>query len=74
MVDDTKKLKIAMFSLHGLIRSNEPELGRDSDTGGQIIYALELAEATAKLPDVDEVTLFTRQIFALSEMGSSICA
>lgn len=63
MIDDANKLKVAMFSLHGLIRANEPELGRDSDTGGQIIYVLELAEAVAKRPEVEEVTLFTRQIF-----------
>lgn len=54
--------KIALFSLHGLIRSHEPELGRDADTGGQVKYVLELAEELARHPSVAEVNLFTRQI------------
>ena len=33
-------LKITLISLHGLIRARDPELGRDSDTGGQITYVL----------------------------------
>ena len=28
------KIKIALISLHGLVRANAPELGRDADTGG----------------------------------------
>jgi sucrose-phosphate synthase len=34
-------LKVALISLHGLIRVHEPELGRDADTGGQVRYVLE---------------------------------
>ncbi|TWU41164.1 Mannosylfructose-phosphate synthase [Novipirellula aureliae] len=56
-------LKITLISLHGLIRAKEPELGRDSDTGGQITYVLELAKELASQPQVREVELLTRQIF-----------
>lgn len=56
------QLKIVLISLHGLIRGSEPELGRDSDTGGQIKYVLELARCLAGQPNVGEVELLTRQI------------
>ena len=36
---------ILMISVHGLIRGVAPELGRDPDTGGQVLYVLELAKA-----------------------------
>ena len=55
-------LKITLLSLHGLIRVDEPELGRDADTGGQIRYVLELAEELGKRDDVSEVELVTRQL------------
>ncbi|MEW4491006.1 HAD-IIB family hydrolase [Thalassoglobus sp. JC818] len=55
--------KIVLISLHGLIRANDLELGRDADTGGQVKYVLELAAELAKHPDVGEVELLTRQIF-----------
>ena len=31
---------IQLFSPHGLIRFNDPEIGRDKDTGGQVKYVL----------------------------------
>ncbi len=55
-------LRIAIFSLHGLIRAIDPELGRDPDTGGQIKYVLELADELGQRPDVESVELITRQI------------
>lgn len=55
-------MKISLISLHGLIRANECELGKDADTGGQVKYVLELARELAEQPDVDEVELLTRQI------------
>ncbi|MEZ6115672.1 MAG: HAD-IIB family hydrolase [Pirellulaceae bacterium] len=55
-------LRIALISLHGLIRADEPELGRDADTGGQIKYVLELAAELDRHDDVRMVELFTRQI------------
>lgn len=56
-------LRIALLSLHGLIRGNEPELGRDADTGGQVKYVLELARELGRRPEVERVDLITRQIF-----------
>ncbi|WFB34866.1 HAD-IIB family hydrolase [Kiritimatiellota bacterium B12222] len=55
-------LKIALISLHGLIRGENMELGKDEDTGGQIRYVLELARALSKRDDVARVDLITRQI------------
>ncbi|CAA0839402.1 Probable sucrose-phosphate synthase 3 [Striga hermonthica] len=57
-----KKLYIVLISLHGLVRGENMELGRDSDTGGQIKYVVELAKALAKTPGVYRVDLLTRQI------------
>jgi sucrose-phosphate synthase len=57
-----KGLRIALISLHGLIRGEELELGRDEDTGGQTRYVLELARALSEREDVDRVDLITRQI------------
>lgn len=56
-------LKITLISLHGLIRAEHPELGRDADTGGQIRYVLELARELSRQPGISEVELMTRQIF-----------
>ena len=55
-------IKITLISLHGLIRVDHPELGRDADTGGQVKYVLELAKEMAAQPHVREVELLTRQI------------
>ncbi|GFQ06717.1 probable sucrose-phosphate synthase 2 [Phtheirospermum japonicum] len=57
-----KKLYIVLISLHGLVRGENMELGRDSDTGGQIKYVVELAKALAMIPGVYRVDLFTRQV------------
>lgn len=55
-------LYIQLFSLHGLIRGNALELGRDADTGGQITYVVELARHLSALPQVGKVDLFTRLV------------
>jgi len=55
-------LYVALFSLHGLIRPNDLELGRDADTGGQTRYVVELANALAELPTIAKVELFTRLV------------
>ncbi|KAG9447916.1 hypothetical protein H6P81_014044 [Aristolochia fimbriata] len=57
-----KKLYIVLISLHGLVRGDNMELGRDSDTGGQVKYVVELSRALANMPGVYRVDLFTRQI------------
>ena len=59
---NTKKLYIQLFSIHGLIRGKNPELGRDADTGGQVKYVLELAKALGEHQEVDQVDLVTRYI------------
>jgi len=56
-------LYLALFSIHGLIRTDELELGRDADTGGQVTYVLELARALAARDDVEQVDLITRRVF-----------
>ena len=55
-------LYLALFSIHGLIRGHDLELGRDPDTGGQILYAVELARALAAQSAVARVDLFTRRV------------
>ncbi|KAB1213658.1 putative sucrose-phosphate synthase 2 [Morella rubra] len=57
-----KRLYIVLISLHGLVRGENMELGRDSDTGGQVKYVVELSRALARMPGVYRVDLFTRQI------------
>jgi len=56
-------LYIVLISVHGLIRGNDLELGRDADTGGQTKYVLELAAALGKHKDVKRVELFTRAVY-----------
>jgi sucrose-phosphate synthase len=57
-----KKLYIQLYSIHGLVRGHDLELGRDADTGGQITYVLELGKALSKDPRVEKIELITRQI------------
>jgi sucrose-phosphate synthase len=57
-----KGLYIQMFSIHGLVRHENPEMGRDADTGGQIKYVLELCSHLAGHTSVRQVDLFTRYI------------
>jgi len=55
-------LYIMMFSIHGLVRGSNLEMGRDADTGGQIKYVVELAKALSRHEKVRKVDLFTRLI------------
>ncbi len=55
-------LYIQMFSIHGLLRAENLELGRDADTGGQIKYVVELARHLAGREEIARVGLFTRLI------------
>jgi len=55
-------LYIVLISVHGLIRGEQLELGRDADTGGQTKYVVELARALAAHPEVGRVDLLTRQV------------
>lgn len=53
---------VQLFSPHGLIRFNNPEVGKDKDTGGQVKYVLELLESLSNHPKIRKVDLFTRRI------------
>jgi sucrose-phosphate synthase len=55
-------LYLALISIHGLIRGDNLELGRDADTGGQIKYVLELARALGEQPGIGRVDLLTRRV------------
>jgi len=55
-------LYILMISIHGLIRGENLELGRDADTGGQTKYVVELTRALARQSGVAQVDLVTRCI------------
>ena len=57
-----KQYYIQLFSPHGLIRYNEPEIGRDKDTGGQVKYVLEMLNTLSQHPHVRKIDLFTRRI------------
>lgn len=57
-----RPLYIAMISVHGLVRGTNLELGRDADTGGQVLYVVELARELARDPRVAQVDLLTRRI------------
>lgn len=57
-----KGLYIEMFSIHGLIRSKNMELGHDVDTGGQVKYVIELGNALSEHKSVRQVDLLTRLI------------
>jgi len=53
---------IQLFSVHGLVRYENMELGRDADTGGQVKYVVELAKQLSESDRVRKVDLFTRLI------------
>ena len=57
-----KPLVIVLLSVHGLVRGNDPELGRDADTGGQVKYVVELARALGESPEVEKAILMTRRV------------
>ncbi|MBT8368718.1 MAG: HAD-IIB family hydrolase [Deltaproteobacteria bacterium] len=56
------KFHIQMFSVHGLLRAENMQLGHDADTGGQIKYVVELSNALSQAEHVKQVELFTRLI------------
>ncbi len=62
MSTDKHQPYIALISIHGLIRGNDLELGRDADTGGQTKYVVELARALGEQASVGRVDLLTRRV------------
>lgn len=59
---ESQDLYIALISVHGLIRGENLELGRDADTGGQTKYVVELARALSEREEVAQVDLITRRV------------
>jgi sucrose-phosphate synthase len=57
-----QKLSILLVNVHGLIRGDRLELGRDADTGGQTRYVIDAAKALASDPRVERVYILTRLI------------
>ena len=57
-----KGLYVQLYSLHGLIRPKNLEMGRDADTGGQVKYVIELGTELSAREEIDRVDLFTRLI------------
>ena len=53
---------IQLISVHGLVRGNNIEMGRDADTGGQVRYVIELARTLSEFDEVEQVDLFTRRL------------
>lgn len=62
MTENDMSLDLIHLSLHGLIRGENLELGRDPDTGGQCLYVLELVRALAAHRKVRRVSLLTRRV------------
>ncbi|MDT8282871.1 MAG: glycosyltransferase, partial [Gammaproteobacteria bacterium] len=56
------KLYILLVSVHGLIRGQDLELGRDADTGGQTKYVVELLRELGEWAEVEQAVLLTRRI------------
>ncbi|QEP44736.1 HAD-IIB family hydrolase [Ectothiorhodospiraceae bacterium BW-2] len=55
-------LYLLQISIHGLIRRENLELGRDADTGGQIKYVIELASELGHHSAIARLDLITRQL------------
>jgi len=53
---------LLFISVHGLVRGQDLELGRDADTGGQIKYVLELIRSLCRFDEVERVDLVTRLV------------
>lgn len=63
---------IQLISVHGLIRPDAIEMGRDADTGGQVRYVIELAKHLATFEQVERVDLFTRLLKGNATDGEPI--
>ncbi len=62
MNDNEDKLYIVLVSVHGLVRGQDLELGRDADTGGQTKYVVELLRELGERPEVEQAILLTRRV------------
>jgi sucrose-phosphate synthase len=57
-----RRLDVLSLSIHGLVRARDIELGRDPDTGGQILYVVDQAKALMAHGQARGVQLVTRQV------------
>lgn len=55
-------LWILSLTVHGLVRGQDIELGRDADTGGQVSYVVDQARALGAHPEVERVDVVTRRV------------
>lgn len=55
-------LYIQLYNIHGLIRGDNLEIGRNVDTGGQTRYVLQLAKSLSERNEVRKVEIITRYI------------
>lgn len=62
MTTESNGKYLVLISVHGLIRGQDLELGRDADTGGQTKYVVDLARALARHPAISQVDLITRRV------------
>ena len=53
-------IRIHLYNIHGLVKSDGLEIGKDADNGGQTIYVYELASHLSQHPDVEYAPVFTR--------------
>jgi sucrose-phosphate synthase len=59
---EQRRLYVLSLTIHGLVRAQNIELGRDADTGGQVSYVVDQARALALHPDIERVDVITRSI------------
>ena len=59
---EERGLYVVGLGIHGLVRGTDIELGRDADTGGQILYMVDQARALAARDEVKQVDLITREV------------
>ncbi len=60
---DVLGLYILSISVHGLVRGRDIELGRDADTGGQVLYVMDQARILAQQREIQLVEVLTRQVW-----------
>jgi sucrose-phosphate synthase len=53
---------VLMINIHGLIRGEDVEFGRDADTGGQTRYVIDLVKNLSNMDRINKVDLITRMI------------
>ncbi len=61
-MSENKGIRIAIINLHGLLKGEGLEIGRDADNGGQTKYVHEVANFLARHESVSQVDIYTRLI------------